>query len=146
MGCAWVMNAFFRPVARFSLATLRGSEEPASREPDFLVGRTLAVKARFVKDTGNAAAHGKHTPVRQHDAPALPVKEPRPQDFLERANLRADGRLRYLELLRRTRDPSLTRGRLCASSPSRASLCVESTVVSSSSRNARPSTKDRYHA
>ena len=24
-----------------------------------LVGRTLAVKARFVKDTGNAAAHGK---------------------------------------------------------------------------------------
>ena len=30
-------------------------------EPSFqaLVGRTLAVKARFVKDTGNAAAHGK---------------------------------------------------------------------------------------
>jgi type I restriction enzyme, R subunit len=30
-------------------------------EPTFqtLVGRTLAVKARFVKDTGNAAAHGK---------------------------------------------------------------------------------------
>jgi type I restriction enzyme, R subunit len=31
-------------------------------EPSFqaLVGRTLAVKARFVKDTGNAAVHGKH--------------------------------------------------------------------------------------
>ncbi len=30
-------------------------------EPSFqtLVGQTLAVKARFVKDTGNAAAHGK---------------------------------------------------------------------------------------
>src|ERR1700730_10251887 len=30
-------------------------------EPSFqaLVGRTLAVKARFIKDTGNAAAHGK---------------------------------------------------------------------------------------
>src|SRR5262247_4517388 len=30
-------------------------------EPSFqtLAGRTLAVKARFVKDTGNAAAHGK---------------------------------------------------------------------------------------
>src|SRR5215207_3926357 len=30
-------------------------------EPSFqaLVGRTLAVKARYVKDTGNAAAHGK---------------------------------------------------------------------------------------
>src|SRR5262245_51135531 len=30
-------------------------------EPSFqdLVGRTLAIKARFVKDTGNAAAHGK---------------------------------------------------------------------------------------
>src|SRR5213083_1948885 len=30
-------------------------------EPTFqaLVGRTVAVKARFVKDTGNVAAHGK---------------------------------------------------------------------------------------
>src|SRR5712671_4927685 len=30
-------------------------------EPSFqaLVGRTLAIKAHFVKDTGNAAAHGK---------------------------------------------------------------------------------------
>src|SRR5687767_2706075 len=30
-------------------------------EPSFqaLIGRTLSVKARFVKDTGNAAAHGK---------------------------------------------------------------------------------------
>jgi len=36
-------------------------------EPTFqaLVGRTLAVKARFVKDTGNAAAHGKAISVGQ---------------------------------------------------------------------------------
>ena len=36
-------------------------------EPSFqaLVGRTLAVKARFVKDTGNAAAHGKPVSVGQ---------------------------------------------------------------------------------
>jgi type I restriction enzyme R subunit len=36
-------------------------------EPSFqaLVGRTIAVKARFVKDTGNAAAHGKAISVGQ---------------------------------------------------------------------------------
>src|SRR5262245_43729567 len=36
-------------------------------EPSFqaLVGRTLAVKARFVKDTGNAAVHGKQVSVGQ---------------------------------------------------------------------------------
>jgi type I restriction enzyme R subunit len=36
-------------------------------EPSFqtLVGRTLTVKARFVKDTGNAAAHGKAISVAQ---------------------------------------------------------------------------------
>ena len=45
--------------------TLRNPYEPTLAvllaEPSFqaLVGRTLAVKARFVKDTGNAAAHGK---------------------------------------------------------------------------------------
>src|ERR1700730_16527796 len=45
--------------------TLKNPYEPTLAahlaEPSFqaLVGRTLAVKARFVKDTGNAAAHGK---------------------------------------------------------------------------------------
>ena len=45
--------------------TLKDPYEPTLAahlaEPSFqtLVGRTLAVKARFVKDTGNAAAHGK---------------------------------------------------------------------------------------
>ena len=45
--------------------TLKDPYEPTLAahlaEPTFqtLVGRTLAVKARFVKDTGNAAAHGK---------------------------------------------------------------------------------------
>jgi type I restriction enzyme R subunit len=36
-------------------------------EPSFqtLVGRTLAVKARFVKDAGNAAAHGKSVSAQQ---------------------------------------------------------------------------------
>jgi type I restriction enzyme R subunit len=36
-------------------------------EPTFqaLVGRTIAVKARFVKDTGNAAAHGKPVSAQQ---------------------------------------------------------------------------------
>jgi type I restriction enzyme R subunit len=46
--------------------TLKDPYEPTLAahlaEPSFqtLVGRTLAVKARFVKDTGNAAAHGRN--------------------------------------------------------------------------------------
>lgn len=40
---------------------LKNPYDPTLAEPSFqaLVGRTLAVKARVVKDTGNAAAHGK---------------------------------------------------------------------------------------
>ena len=52
-------------------ATLKNPYDPTLAallaEPSFqaLIGRTLAVKARFVKDTGNAAAHGKPISVGQ---------------------------------------------------------------------------------